>query len=285
MQSLLTLQTSAAAYTAAMAGAGGLQLQAVARGDDRDAIGVSLYRSPPYALEVPPLPVARLSINLTASRVVGGLVGDRALPYVARCHSLFLTPAGAASQWRKSSPSRHLNLYFHPQGFGEVACAPLWNATLPAVSALATAMADELDRGDLFAAEAVDSLARLLLIHVARRAPMPRNPLAPALMSRLDEYVTAHLGARLLARDLAAVVSLSPNRFTQALVQCTGLTPHRYVMQARLMRAQALLQDSAMPLAQVALACGFASQQHMTQHFRRQFGVTPGRLRQQRRSS
>jgi AraC family transcriptional regulator len=34
-----------------------------------------------------------------------------------------------------------------------------------------------------------------------------------------------------------------------------------------------------MPLAEIALAVGFASQSHLTEHFRRLTGVTPGRIR------
>ena len=58
-----------------------------------------------------------------------------------------------------------------------------------------------------------------------------------------------------------------------------GVSPHRYVMQARIERAKSLLANTTRPLSEVALDCGFSSQSHLSTVFRRFTGRTPGRFR------
>jgi AraC family transcriptional regulator len=195
---------------------------------------------------------------------------------------LFLTPAGASAAWRKDEPSRHINIYFDSLAFDGAGQPPLLNGSLSGGRALFEALADELARGDAFADEAADSLARLILVRLARqrsRARVCANPLTPLRLGRLADYVLAHLDQRILVADLAAVVGLPVNRFAAAFVAATGQSPHQYVLAQRLARAETLLRFGRDPLAEVAAASGFASQQHMTQMMRSRLGQTPARLR------
>ena len=248
----------------------------------RDGIAVALYASPAYDVQVPPMASARLSINLTASRVEGALDGQARRVHAARIHSLFMTPAGAAAAWRKTEPSRHINIYFAPQAFDGTGQQPMLNGSLNGGRALFDALADELAHGDAFDDEATDSLARLILVRLARqhsRARVAANPLTPARLDRLNEYVEANLEQRILVADLAAVAGLPVNRFAAAFAAATGQSPHQYVLAQRLARAETLLRFGHEPLAEVAAASGFASQQHMTQVMRSRLGQTPARLR------
>ena len=286
------LRASAGQYGHALAGAGGQQVRAQAHPDDKAAVCVALYASPPYDLHVPALPVSRLSITLTAAPVSGGFDGDRARHYQSARHALFLTPAGTAAHWRKAAPSRHLNIYFHPDAFGgEVPDegrlggdqAPLLNGAMPGLRPLVDGLVAELDGSDPLAAEAADCLSRLLLVRLARHRMLARDaacPLRPAVLARLCEYVEAHLAERILVTDLARVAGLSPNHFAHAFTQRTGQAPHQFVLQRRLARAADLLRQGRLPLAQVAAASGFASQQHLTHTMRQRLGITPGRMRQ-----
>ena len=61
------------AYGSVLYRAGGEQLAVVGRPSEQPTLAVVLYRSPPYDLQVPALQMPRLSINLTASSVVGGI--------------------------------------------------------------------------------------------------------------------------------------------------------------------------------------------------------------------
>jgi AraC family transcriptional regulator len=283
------------AYGSRLVAAGGQELEALMRQADRNAVCSALYVSPPYDLLVPPLTVPRLSINLTRSRVSGGIDGERPHSFEARRHSLFLTPAGAAVRWRKESPSRHLNIYFHADAFnGDDDEAPrmhkerpLFNATIAGMQPLADQLVDELCSTGPLNAEAADSLACLLLVRLARHQRQTANlsnPLTPSVLARLRDYVAEHLGERILVTDLALQAGLSPSRFAHAFSEQVRQSPHRFVLAMRLERATEMLRHSHLSPADVAHTCGFASQQHLTNAMRRALGITPGRYRSQFRS-
>lgn len=269
--------------------AGGSQVEALARNPDRAALCVALYRSPPYDLQVPALPVSRLSVTLTAAPVFGGLAGDRARAFETPRHALFLMPAGAEARWRKDAPSRHLNIYFRPEGLADdelgadpLLAAPLLNAPVAGLRPWVDALVAELDGDALHAAEAADSLARLLLVRLTRSRALERHratALAPARLQRLREFVEAHLAERLLVADLAAAVGLAPNHFAHAFTAQVGMPPHQFVLEVRLQRAMELLTRTPLSLAEVAAACGFSSQQHLTAQMKQRRGITPGRFR------
>jgi len=278
---LVAPAAGAQAYRGVIATAGGRELESL----HKSGLAVAMYASPPYEVAVPAMAAARLSINLTDSAVTGGLDGERARRFEARRHSLFLTPAGAAAAWRKERPSRHINLYFDADTLRDdealkFPSGALLNGALPSARTLIEMLAAELARGGAFAAEAVDSLARLIVVQLARRQiAAGGDMLAPAQRARIDEFIAAHLERRLLVGELAALVGLPVARFTLAFARSAGKPPHQYVLDRRVQRAGELLRGSSQPLADVAAACGFASQQHMTLLVRRRLGSTPAKLR------
>jgi AraC-like DNA-binding protein len=78
---------------------------------------------------------------------------------------------------------------------------------------------------------------------------------------------------------LAEECGLSTRHFARAFRQSTGLPPHRWLLRHRVQRAKAMLRSQALPLADVALRCGFADQSHFTRVFGREVGMSPGRWR------
>lgn len=291
----LALQAGERAYRQRLAQSVDLPVQPAVGTATSSPVVVALYDSPPYDLAVPALTVARLSINLTASRVSGHVDERRVRTYDAGRHSLFLTPAGAQAHWRKATASRHLNLYFDSKAFDGAtlesaaldAGQPLLNGHVPGLGALADEIALELQQGALLAAEAADSLSRLLLIRLARHAQRSKdaaNPISQSMMLRLRDYIMAHLGERILVHDMAMVAGMSANRFALAFTTQTGQSPHRFVLALRLTHATQLLVHSGTSLADIAARCGFASQQHMTYTMRQRLGTTPGRYRTEHRS-
>lgn len=277
-------------YGASLKGAGGREMNALLRNNDPGAVCVGMYASPPYDLRVPALPVARLSLNLTVSRTCGGLAGERPRQFDSARYSIFLTPAAAEVRWRKESPSRHVNVYFHSRAFaGEDDDAPLLDcatigffARLPGARLIIDELVAELQRPDVLAAEATDSLARLLLVRLARRRPRDASTasaVTPRVLALLREYVEAHMSERILVADLAAIAGLSPNRFAHAFTERTGQPPHQFVRRLRLERATMLLRQSSLSLVDISAACGFSSQQHLTETMRVCVGATPAKYR------
>jgi AraC family transcriptional regulator len=56
-------------------------------------------------------------------------------------------------------------------------------------------------------------------------------------------------------------------------------TPHKYVMRQRAENARHLLEQSRLPLIDIAAHCGFQDQSQFTTSFRRYFGMSPGRYK------
>jgi AraC family transcriptional regulator len=148
---------------------------------------------------------------------------------------------------------------------------------------IATTLAQEVEGG--FADKIlVESLGTALCIRLARQflgdLPLPTSKgLSPERLRRVRDYVEAHLDDDLSLTVLAGIAALSPFHFSRSFKQATGVGPQRYVIQRRLERAKRLLRRTRQPLAWIAQEAGFADQSHLTQIFRRELGVTPGRYR------
>ncbi len=85
--------------------------------------------------------------------------------------------------------------------------------------------------------------------------------------------------------EMAAQAGVSPSHFCRIFKEATGVSPHQYVMKARLERAQQLLSQSDTPLATIADLLGFTSQSHFTRAFRHFAGKTPGDYRRCRQAA
>jgi AraC family transcriptional regulator len=96
---------------------------------------------------------------------------------------------------------------------------------------------------------------------------------------RTLDYIEANLGSKMDIGELAGVVSLSRSHFSRAFKFSLGVSPMEYVAVRRVERAKALISSTKEPLAEVALACGFADQPHFSRRFRDLIGMSPGRWR------
>jgi AraC family transcriptional regulator len=134
--------------------------------------------------------------------------------------------------------------------------------------------------------EFADSVVTVLATHLLRSyndslevASDPSVGLGPSRERRVREYIEEFLEHDLSIDALAKVAKLSTHYFADMFRQSTGFTPHQYVSRRRVERAQQLLKDADVSLAEVAYRCGFASQSQFTTIFRRFTGATPGRFR------
>jgi AraC-like DNA-binding protein len=108
--------------------------------------------------------------------------------------------------------------------------------------------------------------------------PVHRRQAVPpehGAVRRAQEYLHAHPAVEVTLRDLATVSGLSMYRLARAFKAGTGLAPHAYQIQLRVLRAKRLLADG-WPIAVAAVECGFYDQAHLTAQFKRHTGVTPG---------
>lgn len=115
-----------------------------------------------------------------------------------------------------------------------------------------------------------------------RPLPAPRRVcagLAPWQQKRVRDLVEERMHESLSVVEMAAAARLSRSFFSRAFSASFGCSPHAYVMDRRIVRAKALMQEGDEPLAQIAVACGLSDQAHLSRLFRRHAGMTPSAWR------
>jgi len=112
-----------------------------------------------------------------------------------------------------------------------------------------------------------------------RAQPVRRGGLAAWQLRRVTEVMAADLSADVALSDLASACGLSVSYFARAFRQSTGQTPHQWLLAQRIARARTLMTSPGVPLADVALACGFADQSHFTRVFKNVVGASPAHWR------
>jgi AraC family transcriptional regulator len=157
----------------------------------------------------------------------------------------------------------------------------------PLLTQIGLALWQELEQrspaGKLYAQTAAQMLAMHLLRQYTSRGGAIKEPsqgLTHQQMSRVMDFVQAHLSQDLSLEVLAQQAGFSSYHFARLFRQTTGESPHQWVLHQRIERAQQLLKKSNVPLVHVALESGFANQSHLTQAFKRQLGLTPRAYRQ-----
>lgn len=214
------------------------------------------------------------------------------------CHCIL--PAEHESRWNVAGPLRFVHLYLSADAwadrvvrlldaepraitlaqriFGEDATLATW--------AQGVAARDWQDPAEQLR---IDALSQAALDHLVLQAAQPRQRqraeraaggLSGAARRRVLEFVDAHLdSADLSLPRLAAQAHLSEFHFARMFRVSMGCTMHDWVAARRLDRARALLRQTALPLADVAAACGYAGASHLSRHVKAATGATPGQLR------
>jgi AraC family transcriptional regulator len=110
--------------------------------------------------------------------------------------------------------------------------------------------------------------------------PLPANGrLASWQERRAKEIMHSRLAARLTIADIARECGLTPSYFAKAFRRSTGTSPHQYLTHIRVQEAKSLLSSSTLPLADIALICGFGDQSYFTRVFAHCVGTSPGAWR------
>lgn len=155
----------------------------------------------------------------------------------------------------------------------------------PLLEALVKQLGTEAEGGNPNGALYLDHLLYMTAAQVAANTrQMPERPekphnLSSAQISTIVQKMEDDLEERLTLEALAALVDMSVFQFARAFRATMGETPYRYLLLRRIARAEALIRQQHMNLAEIAYACGFASQAHMTSVFSKNVGYSPGSLR------
>jgi len=108
-------------------------------------------------------------------------------------------------------------------------------------------------------------------------------PAAEARVARIVREIERHPDAELTLGRLAREAALSPFHFLRTFERLTGVTPHQYVLRARLREAALRLVADPAKVIDVAFDCGFADVSSFNRAFRAELGFSPRAYRRQMR--
>jgi AraC family transcriptional regulator len=171
--------------------------------------------------------------------------------------------------------------------YGEVELRPSRKFANPRLSALVAAVDVEMVAGFPSGRLFLDSVEQAMAVALVkdravrhRPVQISRGGLGPARLRRIKELVHVKMEDDLSLDEMAQSVGLSTAHFARMFRKSTGQTPHQFVLRQRLKRAKAMLRAPDARILDVAVACGFKTQQHFAQVFRNVWGVSPTEYRQ-----
>jgi AraC family transcriptional regulator len=206
-------------------------------------------------------------------------------------HFFIFIPAGVQHTARRL-PYKVLLLEIGAQFAEEVlrscgesaALHPLVAMEDPVVTHILLALADEAHGDGALEQVHTEALGTALLTRLAFHSasapsPQPMGGLPSARLHRVLDHVVSHLDAPPSLRCLADLAGMDLYRFVRAFKQSTGLSPHRYVLDARIAQSKELLRDRTLSITEIALRTGFATPSHFSVTFRRVTDMTPRAFR------
>lgn len=114
----------------------------------------------------------------------------------------------------------------------------------------------------------------LLSATPAKESPHKMRSLADTI-----SYINEHFSEQLSLEQLAEQASLSPFYFTRVFTKETGMTPHQYILSARINFAKFLLKTTNMSVKKIGYNAGFTSESNFCSTFRKWENLTPSEYR------
>ncbi len=139
---------------------------------------------------------------------------------------------------------------------------------------LAAECAGGFPRGALFWNEIASRfIAALVERHTSGLKP-DGGIMDAALLTRLRDYLMAHLDEPIDVAALARMAGRSQFHFSRIFQRAVGISPYQYVVHLRLRRAVELVREGRLRFAEIAAATGFADQSHLSRWVKRVHGVS-----------
>jgi AraC family transcriptional regulator len=237
-----------------------------------------------------------IMIQLGPSVEVTAQIGDESFERTLEPGDITIVPAGLSMQWRQrdTAPNHMLHLYLGPHflrttaesidvDYSQISIAPQFGIRDEHIHHIGMSLHYELKDMNVVGRLYADSLAKVLAMQLLRRysylndLQMNRGGMAPRKLRKAIEFIKENLDNEetVALAVIADVVQMSYSHFSRAFKQSMGVTPNGYMTEQRIERAKKLLSETDLPIADIALRTGFASQSHFTTTFRRLVWTTP----------
>lgn len=152
------------------------------------------------------------------------------------------------------------------------------------IGALEAELAAEAPGGALMLQSLGDAISLYMASHYSTGCfgpPAVTSGLSSDRLSRVLEYMDAHITEELGIDELAGIACLSSYHFGRMFKRSTGQTVHQFVLRRRIEHSRTLLKRNDLTLSEIAAACGFGSQSRFTTAFRRSTGYPPAAWRRE----
>ena len=187
-------------------------------------------------------------------------------------------------------PRRTLDEFTDEAGIRRVAdfaCQP--GIIDPVMAHLGSALLPTFEQVNASSNLFIDHVTLAMLTHVCttyagtlKETPYRKGSMTRPQANRAKEYMASHCADNIPLVEVARACGLSRGHFTKSFRVATGLTPYQWLQRHRIDKAKDLLLNSKTPIADVAGACGFADQSHLTRVFSRFVGDSPAAWRRRR---
>jgi AraC family transcriptional regulator len=156
------------------------------------------------------------------------------------------------------------------------------------LSRLAHDLAAELKEDEAGQDVVITALAEQMLVHLLRQhvnvrrsdeLELSRVGLVDRRIRRAVEMMHAHMDRDLPLEELAGAAYLSPFHFARLFKKLTGTSPHAYLANLRVQRAQRLLAETDLSISELSARVGYSSPSHFSKAFRQSTGLTPRAFR------
>jgi transcriptional regulator GlxA family with amidase domain len=101
------------------------------------------------------------------------------------------------------------------------------------------------------------------------------TPTTPRRLADAVRLIEESVEAPIATEEVARRVKISTRQLERLFRRHLGISPAAFASATRLDRARALLRQTAMPVTDVGIACGFASASHFSTAYRGRFGHAP----------
>lgn len=192
-------------------------------------------------------------------------------------YSILYVPADVVAHCADASAGLDFPRYFSRPVVRDAAIARRFACAIAALGQTSESLrTEELTR---------DVLATILARHGERGARRTEPVSAgDSRMAKVRDYLHAHYEEDVTVQQLAGIAGLSRAHLSAAFTRHFGVPPHIYLNAVRVRQAQAAML-AGQPLAEVAVACGFSDQSHLSRRFKGAVGTSPADwLRQMRRT-
>lgn len=249
---------------------------------------------------MPPLDNHCVIVQLGPAVAVSARIGHHSFEQTLEPGEIVIVPAALPLYWRQQDTANHmLHLYLHPNflrttaeaielDYSQISIAPQFGIRDEHIHHIGMSLHYELQDSNVIGCAYADSLGKVLAMQLIRhcsylkdlrvnrggRAPRKLRKAIEFFNENLDQEQTVTLAA------VAEAVQMSYFHFSRAFKQSIGVSPNIYMTERRIERAKKLLSETELPIADIALRTGFASQSHFTTTFRKLVRTTPKAFRE-----